>query len=228
MNTAQNADHLPHHDESEMDDVRFPDVSELNITIIGPGAVFQGDIFTEKGMSIFGKVIGNIVCRDGLLHIAESGIVSGNIDGYNVQVDGLAEGDVLARHSLTIEGTIRGKMGYMVELFVDPNLDIDGHIHKVKVDTVGAFAPPQQQVASHASASVSQAPQPSVPAAGQPYGRNAYSHVPPASSSVPQASAESAPTHDFVPPARPGEPVSSPQWSHYGNGGFTQQLHRAA
>ncbi|MEW6343110.1 MAG: polymer-forming cytoskeletal protein [Pseudomonadota bacterium] len=227
MNTAQNADHMTHHDDPAMDDVRFPDMSELNITILGPGAVFQGDIFTEKGMSISGKVIGNIVCRDGLLHIAETGVVSGNIEGYNVQVDGLAEGDVLARHTLTIKGTIRGKMGYMVELFVDPNLDIDGHIHKVKVDTVGAFAPPPQQGAYHATYSGSPAPQRSAPPVGQHYGHTAYTHVPVATAPVPQEAAAPAPTLASVPP-RPGEPVSPPQRSHYGSGNFSHQLHRAA
>jgi cytoskeletal protein CcmA (bactofilin family) len=223
MNTAHTADGLTPHDEPAADDVRFPDMSELNVTIIGPGAIFQGDVFTEKGMSIFGKVIGNIVCRDGLLHVAETGIVSGNIDGYNVQVDGLAEGDVLARHTLTIKGKIRGKMGYMVELFVDPNLDIDGHIHKVKVDTVGAFAPSQQQVASHATAPASPQPQPSAPLAPQPYVNGAYTHISPASSPATQA-----PAPDSIPPATPDEPASSPRWPQYGSGVFSLQQHRAA
>jgi hypothetical protein len=47
MNTPQ-TEGLTHQDDSAMDnDVRFPDMNELNITIIGPGAVFQGDIFTD-------------------------------------------------------------------------------------------------------------------------------------------------------------------------------------
>jgi hypothetical protein len=170
------------------------------------------------------------VCRDGLLHIADTGIVSGNVDGYNVQVDGLAEGDVMARHTLTIKGTIRGKMGYMVELFVDPNLDIDGHIHKVKVDTVGAFTPSSQQTASasHPPAPASPPPsQTSAPQVGLPYGHTAYTHVPPATSPAPRAPVAPVPPRDSTPPASHGESAPSPQWS-YGNGGFSQPLHRAA
>ncbi len=228
MNTAHNADCPTHNDEPSSDDVRFPDTNELNISIIGPGAVLQGDIFTEKGISIFGKVIGTIVCRDGLLHVAETGVVTGNIEGLNVHVDGLAEGDVLAHHTLTIRGSIRGKMGYVVALFVDPNLDVDGHIQKVKVDTSGAFAPSGQQAAAQATPLASPPTYPSAPPAGHPYGHTSYAHVPHAHSVDSQAPAPAAATPAPAPPAKPTEPVSSQQWPQYGNGAFSRQLHRAA
>jgi cytoskeletal protein CcmA (bactofilin family) len=178
MQTKQNADDATH-DNATVDDVNFPDMSELSVTIVGPGAVFKGDIHSERGISIFGKVVGNVNCQDGLVHVGDTGIVTGDIEGYNVEVDGLVEGDVLARHTLTIEGKIRGEMGYMVALRVAPNLDIDGHIRKVRPENPASFAPPPQQPVSFAGPSI----MPTVKTAsavqqtGQSLGYAAYAHV---------------------------------------------------
>jgi cytoskeletal protein CcmA (bactofilin family) len=179
MQTKQNADDATH-DNATVDDVNFPDMSELSVTIVGPGAVFKGDIHSERGISIFGKVVGNVNCQDGLVHVGDTGVVTGDIEGYNVEVDGLVEGDVLARHTLKINGKIRGEMSYMVALHVAPDLDIDGHIRKVRPENPASFVPPPpQQPVSFAGPSI----MPTVKSASavqqtdQSLGYAAYAHV---------------------------------------------------
>jgi cytoskeletal protein CcmA (bactofilin family) len=179
MYTTQ-ADNRPNAEATTDDDVSFPDMSELSVTIVGPGAVFTGDIYSERGISIFGKVVGNVNCQNGLLHVGDTGVVTGDIEGYNVEVDGLVEGDVLARHTLKINGKIRGEMSYMVALHVAPDLDIDGHIRKVRPENPASSAPPPpQQPVSFAGPSI----MPTVKAAsavqqtGQSLGYAAYAHV---------------------------------------------------
>jgi len=176
MNNLNMADELPPHDEDTADDVHFPDMSEFSITIVGPGAVFKGDVVSDRGVSIFGKVLGNVNCEDGLLHVGDTGIVTGNIEGYNVEVDGLVEGHVLARHTLTIKGKIRGDMDYMSELCVGPHLDIDGRIRKIKADTASTFAP-ERPVFYVATESPQSVPDIHARQVKQPYAHGGYIHV---------------------------------------------------
>jgi cytoskeletal protein CcmA (bactofilin family) len=224
MNTTHKADGLPPHEEATADDVNFPDMSEFSISIIGPGAVFKGDVISERGISIFGNVLGNVICHDGLLHVGDTGVVTGNIEGYNVEVDGLVEGNVLARHTLRINGRIRGEMRYMVELFVAPHLDIDGHIRKVKADAPGDLAS-QQPVSFVASPVLPKSMQASqVPPADQPYAPPGYVHVTrtTASESTPQVS--QAPIREK---AAQADQKQQPANGYGGYGaGQTRPLHR--
>ena len=62
-------------------------------TIIGPGAIFKGDITAPEAIRIDGTLTGNCVCKGNLI-LGTEGQIKGNIKAQNVILSGKVVGDV--------------------------------------------------------------------------------------------------------------------------------------
>lgn len=75
-------------------------------TIIGPGAVFDGNLTAPETVRIDGIINGNCVCKQNLV-IGQDGHVEGNISAQNVVISGKVNGDILVRGKLELFSTGR-------------------------------------------------------------------------------------------------------------------------
>lgn len=81
-------------------------------TIIGPDAIFKGELSFEKGVRILGKFEGKIATK-GELHVAEGARVSADIEAGIIQVEGQVKGNLTAsgkvqlKSSAKLEGDLR-------------------------------------------------------------------------------------------------------------------------
>ena len=62
-------------------------------TIIGPGAVFKGDITAPEAIRIDGTLTGNCDCKGNLI-LGTEGQIKGNIKAQNIILSGKVVGDV--------------------------------------------------------------------------------------------------------------------------------------
>lgn len=95
-------------------------------TLIGEGAVFDGDLSAPETIRIDGTVNGNCKCNGDVV-LGEKGQVQGNISAENVVVSGTIEGDVTASGKMEILST--GKLTGNItakSLVVDENGSFDG------------------------------------------------------------------------------------------------------
>lgn len=78
-------------------------------TIIAKGTVFQGDINVEGDIQIWGKVVGNINVKDGVIRVMHAGQVEGELTAPDIIIDGLVKG-ICAANNLDIleHGELRG------------------------------------------------------------------------------------------------------------------------
>jgi cytoskeletal protein CcmA (bactofilin family) len=76
-------------------------VSKTAVTIIGPDALFRGDIKSKGDIVISGAVEGE-VASEGKLVIAQGGSVTGRISANEVALEGRLTGDAIATKSLSI------------------------------------------------------------------------------------------------------------------------------
>ncbi|MGB8420248.1 polymer-forming cytoskeletal protein [Paraburkholderia sp. RP-4-7] len=101
-----------------------PTYRQLSVSIIAPGCSIEGNVIAEKGLTILGLVTGDVYSQSDLLHIGDTGLVRGNIDGENVLLSGKVVGNVRARGNLSINGHVRGDISYgTIRLGEDADLD---------------------------------------------------------------------------------------------------------
>ena len=81
---------------------------ENTVTIIARDAKFKGELILDQAAKIFGSVEGRIV-SGGEIHVAEGAICKATVEARSVIVDGVVEGDVLARERLSLTGKARVK-----------------------------------------------------------------------------------------------------------------------
>lgn len=95
-------------------------------TIIGPGAVFDGNLNTPETIRIDGVINGNCTCQQKLI-IGPEGMVRGNITSQNLMVSGKIEGDVFVHGKLELlsTGNIHGNITTRA-LIVDEGGCFDG------------------------------------------------------------------------------------------------------
>jgi cytoskeletal protein CcmA (bactofilin family) len=103
----------------------------VDFTLLGPGSTIHGDVILDHGLSTFGIVSGNLVANAGLLHIAQGGMVKGQVEGEHVRIDGTVEGDVHARGMLEINGQVKGNIFYCGTIRLGPRAALDGQISRV-------------------------------------------------------------------------------------------------
>ncbi len=95
-------------------------------TLIGEGAVFNGDLSAPEAVRVDGTVNGNFTCEKELI-VGPSGQIKGNISAQNVVISGTVDGDVSVSGKLEILST--GKLTGNISaksLVVDEDACFDG------------------------------------------------------------------------------------------------------
>jgi cytoskeletal protein CcmA (bactofilin family) len=112
-------------------------------TILGPDAVFKGEMSFEKGLRLMGKFEGKIT-TPGRLHVAREARMSADVESGAIIVEGEVKGNLTAADRIELKQTARldGDLR-ATKLTVDEGAVFNGHV------TVGPDAvknrPPQQQ-----------------------------------------------------------------------------------
>lgn len=95
-------------------------------TLIGEGAVFNGDLSAPEAVRVDGTVNGNLNCQKELI-IGPSGQIKGNVSAQNVVISGAVEGDMVVSAKLEILSTGRLKGNITARsLVIDENACFDG------------------------------------------------------------------------------------------------------
>lgn len=95
-------------------------------TVIGPGAVFDGNFETPESVRVDGTINGNCNCKE-LLIVGVEGKINGDITSQNVIISGKVEGDIVASGKLELLST--GKLVGNItarSLVVDEDACFDG------------------------------------------------------------------------------------------------------
>lgn len=103
--------------------------SDANVkvsTLIGEGAVFDGDLKIPDTIRIDGTINGNCSC-DATLILGETGQIFGNINANNIIISGSVKGDITAKGKLEFLPTGR-LVGNIVAntLVIDEGAYVDG------------------------------------------------------------------------------------------------------
>lgn len=103
--------------------------SDVNVkvnTLIGEGAVFDGNLMIPNTIRIDGTVNGNCACEATLI-LGETGQIFGNINAYNIIISGSVKGDITAKGKLEFLPTGR-LVGNIVAntLVIDEGAYVDG------------------------------------------------------------------------------------------------------
>ncbi len=95
-------------------------------TIIGVGAVFDGDLFAPETIRVDGTINGNCNCDQNFV-LGTEGVIKGNISAQNVTISGKVDGDINARGKLELfsTGKIRGNITAR-SLVIDEDAYFDG------------------------------------------------------------------------------------------------------
>ncbi|MCM1174947.1 MAG: polymer-forming cytoskeletal protein [Blautia sp.] len=95
-------------------------------TVIGPGAVFDGNLDAPESVRVDGTINGNCICKE-LLIVGVEGKINGDIVSQNVVISGKIEGDIVAHGKLELHST--GKLVGNItarSLVVDEDASFDG------------------------------------------------------------------------------------------------------
>lgn len=105
-------------------------------TIIGPGAVFDGNITAPEAIRIDGKLNGNCASLSNLI-LGTEGEIKGNIIAQNVIISGKVVGDISASGKLELFST--GKLSGNISarsLVIDEDAFFDGRCTMVTKQTL--------------------------------------------------------------------------------------------
>ncbi|MBU2708055.1 polymer-forming cytoskeletal protein [Zooshikella marina] len=130
-----------------------------NITLISKGTVLFGDIQFTGALQIEGRVKGNVTGQDGLVRLADQGIVEGDIKAPNVVINGTVTGDLYSSDHLELasKAIVAGNV-YYNQIEMVKGSQVNGSLEycpkaddKVKKKTVAALTVKAQAVAEGAS-----------------------------------------------------------------------------
>lgn len=95
-------------------------------TLIGKGAVFDGNLSAPETVRIDGTVNGNCTCKE-LLIVGVEGKINGDITSQNVMISGKVEGDIEAHGKLELlsTGKVVGNISAR-SLVIDEDASFDG------------------------------------------------------------------------------------------------------
>lgn len=98
-------------------------------TILGPDAVFKGELSFEKGMRVQGRVEGKIT-TGGRLHIAKEARVAADVEAGAIIVEGEVKGALSASDRIELKSSARyeGDLACS-KLTVDEGAVFSGHVH---------------------------------------------------------------------------------------------------
>ena len=117
--------------------------SDANVkvsTLLGEGAVFDGNLTIPDTIRIDGTVNGNCLCESTLI-LGETGQVFGNINAYNIIISGSVKGDITAKGKLEFLPT--GKLvGNIVAntLVIDEGAYVDGKCTMTSDSSVSSYS----------------------------------------------------------------------------------------
>lgn len=95
-------------------------------TIIGPGAVFNGNLTAPQTIRIDGTLNGDCICKGNLI-LGADGIIKGNVEAQDVSLSGKVTGDVKANGKLELFSTAKLTGDVTAKsLIVDENACFDG------------------------------------------------------------------------------------------------------
>jgi cytoskeletal protein CcmA (bactofilin family) len=79
---------------------------------LGAATQIAGNIIANEGVSIKGRVVGAVIARHQLIQLSASSVVSADLEGGHVCIDGYLDGDVHASDRLTLmpSANVRGAM----------------------------------------------------------------------------------------------------------------------
>ncbi len=118
--------------------------TKLNVTLLAPGLVIEGNLILDHGLSIFALVNGNVISQSSLLHVGMGGLVKGDIDGEHVRIDGIVEGDVRARGTLEVNGQVRGNIHYSGTIRLGERAAIEGQLRRVARELTIEYSAPAE------------------------------------------------------------------------------------
>ncbi|MGD9662223.1 MAG: polymer-forming cytoskeletal protein [Porticoccaceae bacterium] len=80
--------------------------------MIGSTVKILGEIISDENLFIEGEVEGTITLKDNELTIGPSGRIHANINAKNIKIDGLVDGDIVAKEKVVISksGNVRGNI----------------------------------------------------------------------------------------------------------------------
>ena len=126
-------------------------------TILGPDAVFKGELTFEKGMRLMGRFEGKVT-TPGRLHVAKEAKLHADVEAGAINVEGEVQGNLVAndrielKQSAKYEGDLRAS-----KLVVDEGAVFSGH---VSVGPDGQNKRPQPAVAQRPGIQLPGQPQP--------------------------------------------------------------------
>ncbi len=96
---------------------RNPAKSAAINTLIGAQATVQGDLLFAGGCHIDGRVVGNVKTSAGteaFLSVSEQGAIEGSVEVAHVLLNGLVNGDILARNRVELgpKARVMGSVQY--------------------------------------------------------------------------------------------------------------------
>ncbi|MCI9462897.1 MAG: polymer-forming cytoskeletal protein [Lachnospiraceae bacterium] len=106
-------------------------------TLIGKGAVFDGNLTAPETIRLDGTLNGNCECKE-LLIVGVDGYINGDIDAQNVMIAGRVDGDIVAHGKLELLST--GKLTGNItarSLVIDEDACFDGRCTMTSPDTAG-------------------------------------------------------------------------------------------
>jgi cytoskeletal protein CcmA (bactofilin family) len=129
-------------------------------TILGPDAVFKGELTFEKGMRLMGRFEGK-VNTPGRVHVAKEAKLHADVEAGAIVVEGEVHGNLVANDRIELKQTARYE-GYLraTKLVVDEGAVFSGH---VSVGPDGQAKRPQQSSQRPAMQAPNQQPQPVTP-----------------------------------------------------------------
>jgi len=89
-----------------------PTPTTRTTAMIGSTVKILGEIISDENLFIEGEVEGTITLKDNELTIGPSGRIHANINAKNIKIDGLVDGDIVAKEKVVISksGNVRGNI----------------------------------------------------------------------------------------------------------------------
>ncbi len=104
-------------------------ISSNNATLIGAGTVLKGDIQSQQDLRIDGTVIGNVKSASKII-IGQGGVIEGDLESSNCDVNGKVTGNIRCRELLQLRGesVVTGNL-YAGKLQIEPSATFNGQCH---------------------------------------------------------------------------------------------------
>jgi cytoskeletal protein CcmA (bactofilin family) len=114
--------------------------SSTGNTLVGAGTTIKGDLISNGDVRIDGTLIGNITGSAKVL-IGQDGVVQGDIEGQQADIQGKVTGKLQIRELLNLRGDaiIRGNI-YAGKLQIEPTVTFNGQCHMGKEASVVEMA----------------------------------------------------------------------------------------